>query len=124
MSLQTVSKGHRLYCAAVLAKHHEAIRELIGTCSGNSRARYWCRVDIDLERSGANMIDHMTTYATDFDSTKSFYSAVLAELGYSVQAEIAFDDDAERNFCLTPSIKTRMGLVEQAHSEKCYPDRS
>ena len=41
------------------------------------------------------MIDHMTTYATDFDSTKSFYSAVLAELGYSVQAEIAFDDDAE-----------------------------
>lgn len=41
------------------------------------------------------MIDHLSTYATNFDSTKSFYSAVLAELGYSVQAEFALDDDPD-----------------------------
>ncbi len=34
------------------------------------------------------MIDHLSTYATDFESTKAFYSAVLLELGYTVQAEM------------------------------------
>ena len=28
------------------------------------------------------MIDHLTTYATDFDATQKFYDAVLATLGY------------------------------------------
>jgi catechol 2,3-dioxygenase-like lactoylglutathione lyase family enzyme len=41
------------------------------------------------------MIDHMSTYATDFDATKTFYSAVLAELDFSVQAEIVFDADTD-----------------------------
>ena len=41
------------------------------------------------------MIDHMSTYATDFDATKTFYSAVLAELDFSVQAEIEFDADTD-----------------------------
>ncbi len=41
------------------------------------------------------MIDHLSTYATDFDSTKAFYSAVLAKLGYSVQAEMVFDADPD-----------------------------
>lgn len=39
------------------------------------------------------MIDHMTTYAMNFDATKEFYAAVLSELGYSLQAEFALDDD-------------------------------
>ena len=29
------------------------------------------------------MIDHISTYATDFASSKAFYESVLAELGYS-----------------------------------------
>lgn len=41
------------------------------------------------------MIDHLSTYATDFVSTKAFYSAVLAELGFSVQAELVVDEDPE-----------------------------
>lgn len=41
------------------------------------------------------MIDHLSTYATDFASTKAFYSAVLSELGYSVQADMVFDADPD-----------------------------
>ena len=41
------------------------------------------------------MIDHLSTYATNFDATKNFYSAVLAELGYSVQAEMTIDADPD-----------------------------
>ncbi len=41
------------------------------------------------------MIDHLSTYATNFDATKAFYMAVLAELDFSVQAEIAIDADPD-----------------------------
>jgi len=41
------------------------------------------------------VIDHMSTYATDFDSTRAFYVAVLAELDYSVQAEMVMDSDPD-----------------------------
>ena len=41
------------------------------------------------------MIDHLTTYAINFDATKAFYTAVLGELGYSAQVEMAFDEDPE-----------------------------
>jgi len=41
------------------------------------------------------MIDHLSTYATDFDATKDFYSTVLAELGYSVQAEMTVEADPD-----------------------------
>ncbi|MBZ9558591.1 MULTISPECIES: VOC family protein [unclassified Modicisalibacter] len=33
------------------------------------------------------MFDHISTYATDYGATKSFYEAVFAPLGYSVQTE-------------------------------------
>lgn len=33
------------------------------------------------------MIDHLSTYATDFEATKAFYTAAFAPLGYSVQSE-------------------------------------
>ena len=41
------------------------------------------------------MIDHLSTYATDFAATKAFYHAVLGELGYSLQAEMIFDADPD-----------------------------
>ncbi len=41
------------------------------------------------------MIDHLSTYATDFASTKAFYIAVLSLLGYSVQADMVFDKDPD-----------------------------
>ncbi len=41
------------------------------------------------------MIDHLSTYATDFNSTKAFYDAVLGTLGYSMQAELVVDADPD-----------------------------
>ena len=33
------------------------------------------------------MIDHISTYATNFEATRKFYEAVLIPLGYDVQAD-------------------------------------
>ncbi len=41
------------------------------------------------------MIDHLSSYAMDYPATRTFYEAALAELGYSVQSEMALDSDAE-----------------------------
>ena len=41
------------------------------------------------------MIDHMSTYATDFEATKAFYVAVLGALGYGIQLEMTFDEDPD-----------------------------
>ena len=41
------------------------------------------------------MIAHLSTYATDFPTTKAFYEAVLSGLGYSVQFELAFEDEPD-----------------------------
>ncbi len=41
------------------------------------------------------MIDHLRTYATSFPTTKAFYEAVLAELGYGVQFEMTLESDPE-----------------------------
>ena len=40
------------------------------------------------------MIDHMSTYATDYPATRAFYEAVLSTLGYTVQI-----DFPEMNMC-------------------------
>lgn len=62
------------------------------------------------------MIDHLSTYAKDYESTKAFYSAVLAELGYSVQAEMVFDEDPDlpgRHACaFGPSGRAVFWVVE------------
>lgn len=62
------------------------------------------------------MIDHLSTYATDFDTSKAFYSAVLAELGYAVQADMTFDADPDlpgRRACaFGPSGRPVFWLVE------------
>ena len=41
------------------------------------------------------MIDHLTTYATDFDATKAFYDATLPSLGYPLQVEMVTEWDPE-----------------------------
>ena len=41
------------------------------------------------------MIDHLSTYATDFSVTRAFYEAALTRLGYSVQFEMALDSDPD-----------------------------
>jgi catechol 2,3-dioxygenase-like lactoylglutathione lyase family enzyme len=62
------------------------------------------------------MIDHISTYASDFASTKSFYAAALAELGYSLQREMTFDTDPDlpgRRACaFGPAGKTTFWVVE------------
>ena len=41
------------------------------------------------------MIDHLSTYATDFPATRAFYEAALTRLGYSVQFEMALESDPD-----------------------------
>ena len=41
------------------------------------------------------MIDHLSTHATDYPATKSFYEACLGALGYELQAEMVATWDAE-----------------------------
>jgi catechol 2,3-dioxygenase-like lactoylglutathione lyase family enzyme len=48
------------------------------------------------------MIDHVSTYATNYPASKAFYEAALAELGFSVQLERRLDSDPDlpgRRFC-------------------------
>ncbi|NKC15624.1 MAG: VOC family protein [Gammaproteobacteria bacterium] len=40
------------------------------------------------------MIDHISTYATDYAATKRFYERVLVPLGYGLQVERMLDSDA------------------------------
>ena len=80
------------------------------------------------------MIDHISTYATDYPPTKAFYLAALAELGYSLQNEQTFDEDPDlpgRRACaFGPEGKTIFWVVEvlQAASPRhiafVAPDRS
>lgn len=41
------------------------------------------------------MIDHLSSYATDFSASRSFYTTVLSRLGFEVQMEFAADSDEE-----------------------------
>lgn len=41
------------------------------------------------------MIDHLSTYATNYASTKQFYESVFAALGYSLQMEFVADWNAD-----------------------------
>ena len=62
------------------------------------------------------MIDHLSTYATDFPATKRFYDAALGSLGYSIQAEMVarWDTDfPERRCCAWgPSGRTIFWVIE------------
>ena len=41
------------------------------------------------------MIDHLSTYGTDFEKSRAFYDAVLAPLGASLQMEMTANWDAD-----------------------------
>lgn len=41
------------------------------------------------------MIDHLSTYATDFDASQAFYDAVLGALGYSRNFDMVTEWDRE-----------------------------
>ena len=41
------------------------------------------------------MIDHLSTYTTDYEKTKSFYLAAFAPLGHSLQAEFTAEWNPE-----------------------------
>ena len=62
------------------------------------------------------MIDHISSYAIDFAATKAFYQAALAELGYSVQHEMSFDEDPDlpgRRACaFGPADKSTFWVIE------------
>lgn len=62
------------------------------------------------------MIDHMSTYATDFRATRAFYDATLPVLGYTVQAEMVTEwdpDFPERRICaFGPAGKAAFWIIE------------
>lgn len=62
------------------------------------------------------MIDHMSTYATDYARTLAFYEAVLGELGCSKQMEFSHSDDedspARRNCALGPEGNPAFWIIE------------
>ena len=41
------------------------------------------------------MIDHVSSYATDFAATRAFYEAALSVLGFGVQFEMELADDPD-----------------------------
>ncbi len=62
------------------------------------------------------MIDHLSTYATDFAATRAFYEATLGELGHGIQAERELDADPDlpgRRICaFGPTGRAVFWIVE------------
>jgi catechol 2,3-dioxygenase-like lactoylglutathione lyase family enzyme len=62
------------------------------------------------------MIDHLSTYATQFGVTKAFYDATLPALGYSLQAEFVAEWDRDypnRRICaFGPPGKAMFWIIE------------
>jgi alkylated DNA nucleotide flippase Atl1/catechol 2,3-dioxygenase-like lactoylglutathione lyase family enzyme len=62
------------------------------------------------------MIDHLSTYATDFDASKNFYLAVLLVLGYEPQEEMVLPDDVDlpgrRAIAFGPSGRPIFWIIE------------
>jgi catechol 2,3-dioxygenase-like lactoylglutathione lyase family enzyme len=63
------------------------------------------------------MIDHLSTYTTDFPAAKRFYETVLATLGYSLNQEMVSTWDPEwpsRRICaFGPGKRTCLWLTEK-----------
>jgi catechol 2,3-dioxygenase-like lactoylglutathione lyase family enzyme len=80
------------------------------------------------------MIDHLSTYATDYDATRSFYRSVLPCLGYEMTSEsVASWDERfpDRRMCsFGPGRKPVFWVVEvhepasPRHVAFSAPDRS
>ena len=61
------------------------------------------------------MIDHLSTYATDYEASRNFYDAVMADLGYSVEAEMVMSWDKDfpnRRACAWGSGRPVFWLIE------------
>ncbi|HEB90317.1 MAG TPA: VOC family protein [Deltaproteobacteria bacterium] len=62
------------------------------------------------------MIDHLSSYTTDFPAAKAFYDAGLGSLGYAIQAEMIASWDPEfpdRRMCAWgPSGRAVFWLIE------------
>lgn len=62
------------------------------------------------------MIDHLSSYATDYPATRRFYEAALGALGYAVQTEMKADWDADfpgRRICaFGPEGRTIFWVIE------------
>lgn len=62
------------------------------------------------------MIDHMSTYATDFDKTRAFYASAFESLGYSVQMEFVAEWNVEwptqRMCAFGPEGKPAFWIIE------------
>jgi catechol 2,3-dioxygenase-like lactoylglutathione lyase family enzyme len=62
------------------------------------------------------MIDHLSTYATDFPATRAFYETALKPLGYSLQMELTASEDPEfpeRRICaFGPPGKPTFWIIE------------
>ncbi len=62
------------------------------------------------------MIDHVSTYTTNFDAARAFYLASMEALGYGVQAEFTATWDTEfpnrRAVAFGPSGKAVLWVVE------------
>ena len=77
------------------------------------------------------MIDHLSSYATDYPATRAFYQTALAPLGYTLQMEMAASDDrAGRRLCaFGPPGRPAFWIVEVAepvtprHVAFLAPDR-
>jgi catechol 2,3-dioxygenase-like lactoylglutathione lyase family enzyme len=66
------------------------------------------------------MIDHLSTYATDFPVTRRFYEKAFEPLGFSVQFELKFDDDPDlpgRRACaFGPQGKAAFWIIESTET--------
>jgi len=61
------------------------------------------------------MIDHLSSYATDFAATRRFYEAALGALGYSVVSEMKLADDPDlpgRRICGFGSDRPVFWVIE------------
>ncbi len=62
------------------------------------------------------MIDHMSTYATDFDKTRAFYASAFEPLGFSVQMEFVAEWNVEwptqRMCAFGPEGKPAFWIIE------------
>ena len=62
------------------------------------------------------MIDHLSTYARDFEATRAFYLAALAPLGFGLQHELVatWDEDfpTRRACAFGPEGKSAFWIIE------------
>ena len=67
------------------------------------------------ERKTNTMIDHLSTYATDYDATRAFYQAVFTPLGHTLQMEFA-DQPGQRMCAFGPQGNPAFWVIEIAQA--------